>query len=41
MVTGSTENHSEAPASYWIAALVQMNTEKKVGSMLSKLGYPK
>ena len=40
MDTGSTENHSEAPASYWIAALVQMNTEKKVGSMLSKLGYP-
>lgn len=24
---------------YWIAALVQMNTEKKVSSQLSKLGY--
>ena len=24
---------------YWVAALVQMNTEKKVSSMLSKLGY--
>ena len=40
MDTGSTENHSEARASYWIAALVQMNTEKTVGSKLSKLGYP-
>ena len=40
MDTGSTEHHPEAPASYWIAALVQMNTEKTVGSKLSKLGYP-
>lgn len=26
-------------AKYWVAAVVQMNTEKKVSSQLSKLGY--
>ena len=29
----------QAQARYWVAALVKMNTEKKVGSRLSKLGY--
>ena len=28
-----------AQAKYWVAALVKMNTEKKVSDMLSKLGY--
>lgn len=36
----STESSSpQTKAKYWIAALVKMNTEKKVGSKLSKLGY--
>ncbi len=51
METGRTEHHpSDAlPADeqshllpgtrYWVAALVQMNTEKKVGALLGKLGY--
>lgn len=30
---------SKVNAEYWVAALVQMNTEKKVSSQLSKLGY--
>ena len=29
----------KANAKYWVAALVQMNSEKKVSSMLTKLGY--
>ena len=40
MDIGQTEQHSSANTNCWIAALVQMNAEKKVGSMLSKLGYP-
>jgi transcription antitermination factor NusG len=32
---GNSNSHSK----YWVAALVQMNTEKKVGSMLSNLGF--
>ena len=32
-------NNSNVPSKYWVAALVQMNTEKKVSSMLTKLGY--
>ena len=51
MGTERTEQHPSASllaeeqsrllpdANYWVAALVQMNTEKKVSSMLSKLGY--
>ena len=33
------QNRLLPDANYWVAALVQMNTEKKVSSMLSKLGY--
>lgn len=29
----------KSPAKYWVAALVQMNTEKKVSSQLDRLGY--
>ena len=37
-----TEEQSspKTQAKYWVAALVQMNSEKKVSSMLTKLGYP-
>ena len=30
---------SPAPAKYWVAALVKMNTEKKVSTKLTQLGY--
>lgn len=30
---------SPAPAKYWVAALVKMNTEKKVSAKLTQLGY--
>lgn len=32
-------NTLKANVGYWVAALVQMNTEKKAGLQLSKLGY--
>ena len=36
----SNENgNPQAQDKYWVAALVKMNTEKKVSSKLSKLGY--
>lgn len=38
----SPANERSAPkanASYWVAAIVQMNTEKKVSLQLNKLGY--
>ena len=35
-----TENSNpQAPTKYWIAALVKMNTEKKVSAKLTQLGY--
>ena len=34
------QSNPKANARYWVAALVQMNSEKKVSSMLTKLGYP-
>ena len=33
------KNNPKVPAKYWVAAIVHMNTEKKVGTMLSNLGY--
>ena len=33
------EDHLCERAKYWVAALVKINTEKKVGERLSKLGY--
>ena len=30
---------SQAPAKYWVAALVKMNTEKKVSAKLTQLGF--
>ena len=48
MDTRQTKQHSlsiekgnpNMQTKYWVAALVQMNMEKKVSAMLSKLGYP-
>lgn len=38
LLTGEQSNpHSNTK--HWVAALVQMNTEKKVSSLLSNLGY--
>ena len=38
--TPAMENsHLQTQPKYWVAALVKMNAEKKVGAMLSKLGY--
>ena len=34
----SVTNDSVAHSKYWVAAFVQMNTEKRVGSQLNKLG---
>ena len=33
------QSNPNVQTKYWIAALVQMNTEKKVSTMLSKLGF--
>lgn len=33
------KSNSKTHTKYWVAALVQMNTEKKVSSILSNLGY--
>ena len=38
-VLADEKGNLQLPVRYWVAALVKMNTEKKVGAKLTQLGY--